>query len=71
MPFFIDWKTSPHPSLHAPKGAVLVALAVEHPDAELVRRMLHAVGVVLPVKVGPAPAVVAEIDCPRGRVILR
>jgi hypothetical protein len=71
VPFFIDWKSSPHPALHAPKGAVLVALVIEHPDAEMVRRMLHAIGIDLPVEVGPAPAVVAEIDCPRGRVILR
>lgn len=71
VPFFIDWGKSPHPSHTAAKGASLVGLRAEHPDETLVQRMLRQLGVGLPVKRGPRPALIAVIDCPRGRVELR
>jgi hypothetical protein len=70
-PFFIDWGKSPHPAQTASPGATLVGLRAEHPDADRVRRMLHAMAVDLPVSAGPAPALMASIDCPRGRVVLK
>ena len=33
VPFFIDWGSSPHPALTAAKGATLIQLRAEHPDA--------------------------------------
>src|SRR5512146_1137395 len=33
VPFFIDWGQSPHPARSAAKGATLVELRAEHPDA--------------------------------------
>jgi len=71
VPFFIDWEQSPHPALAAPQGAILAELLAEHPDADRVSRMLRAVALDLPVAVGPAPALIAQIDCPKGRVELR
>jgi len=71
LPFFIDWGRSLHPASTAPQGAKLVGLRAEHPDADLVRQMLRAIGVNLPVRVGSAPALIAQIDCPLGRVELR
>ena len=53
------------------KGALLVSLRAEHPDVKHVRRMLHQVGVGLPVVRGPKPALIAVIDSLRGRVELR
>jgi hypothetical protein len=71
VPFFIDWGQTPHPALVASRGATLVGLFAEHPDADRVLRMLRVVAVDLKVVVGAAPALIAEIDCPNGRVFLR
>jgi hypothetical protein len=71
VPFFIDWGTSPHPALTAAPGATVVQLRAEHPDAVRVRRMLGQLGVELPVTQASAPAIIATIESPRGRVELR
>lgn len=71
VPFFIDWGGSPHPATTAAKGATLVSLRAEHPDARGVRRMLRHLGLDLPVKGGKRPALIAVIEGPRGRVELR
>ncbi|HEV7610954.1 MAG TPA: VOC family protein [Steroidobacteraceae bacterium] len=70
VPFFIDWGESPHPALVASPGATLAGLSAEHPDADRVLRMLRLIAVDLEVGVGAAPALIAEIDCPNGRVLL-
>ena len=71
VPFFIDWGESPHPAGSAPGGATLVALRAEHPDPSRIDEMLAAVGVALEVRAAATPALVAELDTPRGRVELR
>jgi Glyoxalase-like domain len=71
VPFFIDWGQSPHPASTTPTGATLVNLRAEHPDADRVRKMLEDLALDLAVTLGPVPALVAEIDCPNGRVLLR
>jgi Glyoxalase-like domain len=71
IPFFIDWGQSPHPARTAAQGASLIALRAEHPDAQRVQRLLNELGLDLPVQRGTAPALVAIIDSPRGRVELR
>jgi len=71
VPYFIDWGTSPHPSATAAHGATLVQIRAEHPDAPGVQKMLDALGLDLRVQQGPAPAIIATIDSPRGRVDLR
>ena len=71
VPFFIDWGTTPHPALVASRGATLVSLVAKHPDADRVRQMLRIVGVDLPVDAGRAPASIAQIDCPNGRVVMQ
>ena len=71
VPFFIDWGSSPHPALTAAKGATLTQLRAEHPDAARVQKMLDALGLNLKVSQASAPAIVATIDSPRGRVELR
>jgi hypothetical protein len=71
VPFFIDWGRSPHPASAAPAGADLVSLRAEHPDASRVREMLRGLALALPVTAAPVPALIAEIDCPNGRVLLR
>jgi hypothetical protein len=71
VPFFIDWGESPHPAHTAAKGASLIALRAEHPDAQSVQRLLRELGLELPMQAGATPALVAIIDSPRGRVELR
>ena len=71
VPFFIDWGTSPHPALTAAKGATLVQLRAEHPDAPRVQKMIDQLGLDLRVSQASAPAIIATIDSPRGRVELR
>ena len=71
VPFFIDWGASPHPASALPQGATLVGLRAEHPEPVRVRGMLGVLGLKLAVSSGAAPALVAAIDTPRGRVELR
>ncbi|MEY2479776.1 MAG: hypothetical protein QOI04_703 [Verrucomicrobiota bacterium] len=71
VPFFIDWGQSQHPSSSATKGASLVDLRAEHPEAARVQKMLSDLGLNLSVQQGPEPALIATIDCPKGRVELR
>lgn len=71
VPFFIDWGTTTHPARGAASGARLVDLRAEHPDPARVRTVLKKLGLDLPVAPAPAPALVATIDGPRGRLELR
>jgi hypothetical protein len=71
IPFFIDWGTSPHPALTAARGASLVQLRAEHPDAVMVQKMIDQLGLELKVSPASVPAIIATIDSPRGRVELR
>jgi len=71
VPFFIDWGQSPHPAHTAAQGASLIALRAEHPDARRVQRLLRELRLDLSVQPGAAPALIAIIDSPRGRVELR
>ena len=71
VPFFIDWGQSPHPSRSAAAGVRLVELRAEHPDPEHVRGILRLLEIDLPVDQGAAPALIATLETPRGRVDLR
>jgi Glyoxalase-like domain len=71
IPFFIDWGSSPHPAVDAPRGVTLRRLRAEHPEASRVRELLLKLGVELPVESGPEPALIATLATPRGEVELR
>ena len=71
VPFFIDWGASPHPSQTAAPGATLTVLRSEHPDPSSVTELLRSLGLTMPVAKAAAPALIAEIDCPKGHVTLR
>jgi hypothetical protein len=71
VPFLIDWGSSPHPASSAAEGATLVNLRAEHPHADRVREMLGHLALELPVTIGPVPTLVAEIECPNGRILLQ
>jgi hypothetical protein len=69
LPFFVDWGDSIHPSVDAPKGAVLDRLAVEHPDPEGTAAKLAAVGVELAVTAGPQPLLLATLRTAAGALV--
>src|ERR1700730_1903724 len=71
VPYFIDWGTSPHPSVTATKGVTLLSLRAEHPDADRVQGMLRQLGLDLTVSRGPKPALIATFDSPKVQVQLR
>ena len=71
VPFFIDWGRTLHPAQTAPAGATLVGLRAEHPDSHSVEEILRKLGLDLRVTGAPASALIATVDCPRGRVELR
>jgi len=71
VPFFIDWEDSRHPASAAPRGVRLVSLRAEHPHHIAVRQTLSAVGVELPVELGPVPAIIATLHTGQGLVELR
>jgi hypothetical protein len=70
VPFLIDWLDTPHPAESAPPGVTLVSLSAVHPDPAAVQQALASLGVAIPVRRGPAPALIAELDTPNDRVVL-
>lgn len=70
VPFLIAWGDTPHPGSRLPTVGTLHGLAVEHPDAEGVRRAFEALEISLPVTEGPAPRLVATIETAQGPVHL-
>lgn len=71
VPFLIDWGDSPHPARTAPGGIELVDLRAEHPDPVAIIEWLRPLGLELPVVAGRAPALIATLGTPRGRLELR
>ncbi len=70
VPFFIDWKTSPHPAASATVGPTLVELRGRHPDPQRVREILDALGIELPLESGDRAELVATFRSERGVPIL-
>lgn len=70
VPFLIAWGETPHPGSRLPAVGELHGLAVEHPDEAGVRRAFDALGVDLPVTVGPTPRLLVTIETPGGLVHL-
>jgi hypothetical protein len=71
IPFIIDWGDTPHPAATTPGQSRLVSLQATHPDPDLIQGMLQALGLDLVVTQGDEPALIATIDSPNGRVVLR
>jgi hypothetical protein len=70
VPFLIDCGESRHPSDTAPAGLELVELQAEHPQPAAVLDPLRHLGLALQVVAGPAPSLIAELNAPRGRIVL-
>lgn len=61
VPFFIDWKDSPHPGSTSVQGAVLEALQVTHPEPEGLAAIYAALGVNVPVSHADRQSIVAVL----------
>lgn len=59
-PFFVDWGDTPHPG-EAPGVATLASFRVEHPDAPRIREAFRVIGIDVPVRPGPRPALRATL----------
>ncbi len=70
VPFLIDWGDTPHPATVTPGGCTLRALHGYHPEVELVRDALEALGVEIAVARDTEPHLLAVIDTPNGPVEL-
>jgi len=71
IPFFIDWGETPHPSLSAAKGALLLKLTLEHPLQEELDRDFRSLGIEANTVKKSSAALVAKIEGKIGVVELR
>ena len=68
LPFFIDWRNTPHPSTTAPAGCQLLDFVTLHPDAEALRDVYRRLDITIPVEAAARPGFIAKIRSPRGTV---
>jgi hypothetical protein len=71
VPVLIEWHTDRHPAKTSARGCTLVEVHGEHPRPETIKPILDVIGVTLDIRQGPAPALIATLDTPKGRVVLR
>jgi hypothetical protein len=69
LPFFIDWKKSPHPALTTPRGCTLSAFTISAPNVDEVKALLDALEIDVAVVKGEA-GFSARLQTPRGVVEL-
>lgn len=69
MPFFIDWRDSPHPATTTPVGGELASFAISTPDAEELGAVLAGLGLDVAVSEG-APEMRVVIEGAKGPVVL-
>jgi len=70
MPFFIDWRETPHPGKTSAQGARLVSITVTHPQPEGLRALYSEYGIRVPVRLGNQAAIIAEIESGGREVLL-
>lgn len=69
MPFFIDWRESPHPATTTPVGGALRSFAISTPDAGELGTVLAGLGLDVEVSEG-APEMTVAIEGAKGPVTL-
>ena len=69
MPFFIDWRDSPHPATTTPVGGSLASFSICSPNAEALRAVLAGLGLGVEVSEG-APEMTLVIEGANGPVTL-
>lgn len=72
VPFLIDWGQTPHPAATLPQQCSLLDLRIEHPKPKKIRHILQLLDLgEISVTAAREPALIATIQSPRGKVILR
>ena len=71
MPFFIDWKDTPHPGETSAQGIELVSMTAYHPDADELRKAYDAIGVRIAVEQRDIAGYELSLDTPNGPLIYR
>ncbi|MYA09541.1 MAG: VOC family protein [Holophagales bacterium] len=69
MPFFIDWRESPHPATTTPVGGELVSFGISTPDAGDLGAVLAGLGLDVEVSEGE-PGMSVVIEGAKGPVVL-
>lgn len=70
LPFFIDWKGSPHPASTTPGGATLDTFTAIDPDAPALSKIYEAIGCPVEVRGGTTSGFIAYLTTPNGSVVL-
>lgn len=70
VPFLIDWGHSKHPASSAPKAGTLVDFKISHPQPELVKKALKAIGTVVNIEKSSKIQLTAFIETKKGMVAL-
>ena len=69
VPFFIQWEAgSPHPSSDSPQFGTAKLLHFETPQADELRRILHAVAIQADIRKSSLPRIVLVVQTPRGEI---
>ena len=68
LPFFIDWRNTPHPSTTQPAGCQLLEFITLHPEAEALRDIYRRLDITIPVEAAAKPGFIAKIRSPKGNV---
>lgn len=71
VPFALNWLDSPHPSATSPRGAVIDGITVEHPRANELRKIYHALGVPAKVVQAREPAIIVKMSSNKGSFEVR
>jgi hypothetical protein len=69
LPFFIDWKISPHPALSTPKGCSLIEFCVVSQDIDAYQQLMNALDLEISMTKGNNHFK-AKLQTPRGTVEL-
>jgi hypothetical protein len=70
IPFLIDWRDTPHPSVTSSQGASLLEFWAESPQPESIEGKLRAVGAALDVRPGERSLLIARLTGPGGEMTL-
>lgn len=70
LPFFIDWKDTPHPAQTTPGGCRLDDIYALSPDPQVLRCVYEAIGCDVPVYAGAVNGLLATLTGPNGKFVL-
>jgi hypothetical protein len=70
VPFFIDWRNSPHPAKSAPRGGSLGPVVASSPAAKELREIYRILGLDVPVREAFSPGLSVTLESTKGSHVL-